>query len=239
MNITEQIPLPSRRQVRRVLRQLPIRSFGRTRRAVGDSRFWAGIGLGLGVGGALSALTNPRTGAETRARLRSRLQGLGESVRGTSSRAASQIEESIVIEVPARVAYNQWTQFEEFPRFMQGVSDVEQIDDRRLHWKAEIAGQAREWDAEICEQIPDRRIAWKSFGGPTEGGAVTFHRLSDDSCKLMLQMNYSPNGAAEQLGEALGVVRRRIRGDLDRFRDFVEERGSATGAFRGRVSQSA
>ncbi|NNL85238.1 MAG: SRPBCC family protein [Myxococcales bacterium] len=146
------------------------------------------------------------------------------------------IEESIVVEVPVRVAYNQWTQFEQFPRFMQGVRDVQQLDDRHLHWKAEIAGQSREWDAEITEQVPDQRIAWRNTDGPMKGGVVTFHRLSDDSCKVMLQMDYQPDDAVERLGDTLGIVRRRVRGDLERFQDFIEQRGEATGAYREEIS---
>jgi uncharacterized membrane protein len=134
-----------------------------------------------------------------------------------------------------RTTYNQWTQFEEFPRFMEGVKEVTQLDDRRLHWKAEIAGQEKEWDAEIIEQTPDQRIAWTSRGGAINGGVVTFHRLSDIRSKVMLQMEYDPQGVVEHAGDALGVVSLRVQGDLERFKEFIEQRGHETGAWRGQV----
>ena len=116
------------------------------------------------------------------------------------------IEESIEVNVPIRVAYNQWTQFEEFPRFMEGVKEVRQLDDKHLHWKAEIAGKTKEWDAEITEQRPDERIAWTSRSGPWNAGVVTFHRLDDQRTKVMLQVDYDPDGVVENLGDALGVA---------------------------------
>ena len=134
-----------------------------------------------------------------------------------------------------RTAYNQWTQFEEFPRFMEGVKEVTQLDATRLHWKAEIAGQEKEWDAEITEQTPDQRIAWTSRGGAINGGVVTFHRLSDFSSKVMLQLEYAPQGVVENVGDALGVVSLRVQGDLERFKEFIEQRGRETGAWRGQV----
>ena len=118
----------------------------------------------------------------------------------------STIEKSIEVNVPVRTAYNQWTQFEEFPRFMEGVKEVTQLDDTRLHWKAAIAGQDKEWDAEITEQTPDQRIAWMSRGGAINGGVMTFHRLSDVRSKVMLQLEYAPQGVVESVGDALGVV---------------------------------
>ena len=132
-------------------------------------------------------------------------------------------------------AYNQWTQFEEFPRFMEGVKEVTQLDDTRLHWKAAIAGQDKEWDAEITEQTPDQRIAWTSRGGAINGGVVTFHRLSDARSKVMLQLEYAPHGVVESVGDALGVVSLRVQGDLERFKEFIEKRGRETGAWRGQV----
>ena len=145
------------------------------------------------------------------------------------------IEKSIEVNVPLRTAYNQWTQFEEFPRFMDGVKEVTQLDDTRLHWKAEIAGQDKEWDAEITEQTPDQRIAWTSRGGAINGGVVTFHRLSDVTSKVMLQLKYDLQGFVENVGDALGVVSSRVQGDLERFREFIEKRGRETGAWRGQV----
>ena len=145
------------------------------------------------------------------------------------------IEKSIEVNVPVRTAYNQWTQFEEFPRFMEGVKEVIQLDDTRLHWKAAIAGQDKEWDAEITEQTPDQRIAWTSRGGAINGGVVTFHRLSDARSKVMLQLEYAPQGVVESVGDALGVVSLRVQGDLERFKEFIEKRGRETGAWRGQV----
>jgi uncharacterized membrane protein len=147
----------------------------------------------------------------------------------------STIEKSIEVNVPVRTAYNQWTQFEEFPRFMEGVKEVNQLDDTHLHWKAAIAGQEKEWDAEITEQTPDQRIAWTSRSGALNGGVVTFHRLSDAKSKVMLQLEYAPQGVAENVGDALGVVSLRVQGDLERFKEFIEKRGRETGAWRGQV----
>jgi len=147
----------------------------------------------------------------------------------------STIEKSIEVNVPVRAAYNQWTQFEEFPQFMEGVKEVTQLDEKRLHWKAEIAGQEKEWNAEITEQTPDQRIAWTSRSGAPNGGVVTFHRLSDDKSKVMLQLDYDPQGFVENLGDTLGIVSLRVQGDLERFKEFIEKRGRETGAWRGRV----
>lgn len=145
------------------------------------------------------------------------------------------IEEGIEVNVPASTAYNQWTQFESFPQFMEGVERVEQLDDRRLFWRAKVGGVTREWHAEITEQIPDKRIAWHSTSGAKNAGVVTFHRLTDNSARVMLQLEYEPDGMAEAAGDALGLLRRRVRGDLERFKEFIERRGSATGAWRGNV----
>jgi uncharacterized membrane protein len=148
----------------------------------------------------------------------------------------SAIEKSIELNVPVRTAYNQWTQFEEFPKFMEGVKQVKQIDDKRLQWKATIAGKDEEWTAEITEQIPDQRIAWTSKGGAINAGVVTFYPVSDATSKLMLQMGYVPNGAVEKTGDAMGLVTRRVEGDLKRFKTFIESRGQETGAWRGTVT---
>ena len=145
------------------------------------------------------------------------------------------VVESIDVNVPLSTAYNQWTQFEEFPRFMEGVTSVRQIDDTRLHWAAEIAGKDEEWDAEITEQKPDERVAWKSIGGPRNAGVVTFHRLDDDTTRVTLQMDVEPEGLVETVGTALGFLERQVKGDLDRFKEFIEGRGSETGGWRGEV----
>ncbi|HKY74808.1 MAG TPA: SRPBCC family protein [Acidimicrobiia bacterium] len=148
------------------------------------------------------------------------------------------IEESVEVEVPVRTAYNQWTQFEEFPQFMEGVEQVRQITDTKVHWVAEIAGQKREWDAEITEQTPDQRISWRSTEGATNGGVVTFHRLEEGRSKVMLQLDYEPEGAVEKAGDMLGLVKSRAKGDLKRFKEFIETRGTESGAWRGEVDQS-
>jgi len=147
----------------------------------------------------------------------------------------SKIEKAIDVEVPVRAAYNQWTQFEEFPRFMEGVESVRQIDDRRLHWRANVGGKSLEWDAEIAEQIPDKRIAWRSLSGARNAGVVTFHRLAEARTRVMLQLDYEPEGFVENLGDALGVVSSRAEGDLERFKEFIEGRGLETGAWRGEI----
>jgi uncharacterized membrane protein len=150
----------------------------------------------------------------------------------------SQIEQSIDVKVPVRPVYNQWTQFEDFPKFMEGVEKVRQLDDTRLEWVAEIGGQQREWEAKITEQIPDERIAWASIGDVTHAGVVTFHRLNDDETRVMLQFEFDPEGLVEKAGDALGLVKRRVRGDLERFKEFIESRGGQeTGAWRGEVEQ--
>jgi uncharacterized membrane protein len=149
----------------------------------------------------------------------------------------STIEQSIDVEVPVRTAYNQWTQFEEFPKFMEGVKEVRQLDDQRLHWKAEIAGQEREWEAKITEQEPDQRIAWYGVG-TTNAGVVTFHRIDDERSKVMLQMEFEPEDFKEKAADALGIVKARTKGDLERFKKFIEERGTESGAWRGEIKQN-
>ncbi|MCB0999492.1 MAG: SRPBCC family protein [Ilumatobacteraceae bacterium] len=146
------------------------------------------------------------------------------------------IEESVDVQVPVRTAYNQWTQFEEFPRFMEGVESVTQVDDTHLRWVAEIAGVSREWDAEITEQHPDQRVAWRATTGSENAGVVTFHRLDDSTTRVMLQLEFEPDGIVEQAGDKLGFVKRRAVGDLERFKGFIEERGRETGGWRGDVS---
>ena len=147
----------------------------------------------------------------------------------------STVEKSIEANVPVSSAYNQWTQFEEFPRFMEGVKSVRQLDNKRLHWQTMIGGKEEDFDAIIDEQIPDQRIAWHSTIGPKQGGVVTFHRLSDNKTRIMLQMEYDPQGFVEKAGDMLGAVSRRIQGDLERFKKFIESRGSETGAWRGEI----
>jgi uncharacterized membrane protein len=148
----------------------------------------------------------------------------------------STIVESIVVDVPVTTAYNQWTQFESFPDFMQGVERVEQLDDTHLHWEAAVAGQRVEWDAEIVEQAPDRRIAWTSVDGRRNAGMVSFHRVNDTQTRIQLRMAYEAEGKLETLADALGLARRSVRGNLERFKRLIETRGVETGAWRGEVA---
>jgi uncharacterized membrane protein len=149
----------------------------------------------------------------------------------------STIEESVDVEVPVRTAYNQWTQFEEFPRFMDGVESVKQLDDKHLHWTAELAGVRREWKAEVTEQTPDQRIAWEATEGTRHAGVVTFHRLDDGKSRVMLQLDSEPEGVVEKAGDALGVLKRQVKGDLERFKELIESQGAESGAWRGEVAQ--
>ena len=150
----------------------------------------------------------------------------------------STVEQSVEVKQPARTVYNQWTQFEEFPEFMEGVEEVRQLDDTHLHWKAEIAGKTKEWDARITEQIPDKRIAWTSEGGAHNAGVVTFHKIDDQTTKVMLQLEFEPDTVVEKAGDAVGLVKRRAKGDMERFKKFIESRGRESGAWRGEVPQN-
>jgi len=143
-------------------------------------------------------------------------------------------KKTIEVEVPIRTAYDQWTQFEDFPRFMDGVESVKQLDDKRLHWKATVGGKLKEWDAEIVEQRPDQVISWRSIGGAHNTGSVTF-QPSDKGTKVTLVLEYEPEGAAEKAGDALGVLDRQVSSDLDRFKKFIEERRTPTGEWRGTI----
>ena len=147
------------------------------------------------------------------------------------------IEKSIEVERPVRTVYNQWTQFEEFPRFMKGVKKVSQLDDQRLHWEAEIAGKDKEWYARITDQIPDQLIAWQSEGGEYNSGTVTFAPINSNRTRINLQVTYDPEGFVEKTGDALGVVSSRVENDLERFKDFIENRGQETGGWRGTIRE--
>jgi uncharacterized membrane protein len=150
----------------------------------------------------------------------------------------STVMESIDVDVPVRTVYNQWTQFEEFPRFMEGVAEIRQLTDTMTHWKTEIAGVKREFDAQITEQVPDERVAWTATSGSKQAGVVTFHRLNESATRVTVQMDFEPEGLAEQAGDKLGVVDHRVRGDLRRFKEFIESRGGVeTGAWRGEVDR--
>ena len=145
------------------------------------------------------------------------------------------VEKSIKVDVPVQTAYNQWTQFEEFPRFMEGVQEVRQLDDSRLFWAADVAGERKEWYARITEQKPDQVIAWQSEGGAPNSGEVRFQPTDDGKTEVKVRMDYEPQDLKEKVGDALGVVSRRVEGDLKRFKEFVESRGKETGAWRGEV----
>jgi len=145
------------------------------------------------------------------------------------------ISEQIEIDVPVRVTYDQWTQFESFPNFMEGVEQVKQIDDKTLEWSAEIAGKHKTWRAEILEQRPDELIRWRSIEGARNDGVVRFDKLGGNRTRVTLELDVEPDGPLETAGAALGIVERRVKGDLERFRTFITERGAPTGAWRGTV----
>jgi membrane protein len=154
-----------------------------------------------------------------------------------TSRNMSTVTEHVDVEVPVRTAYNQWTQFEEFPRFMEGVQEIRQLDATHTYWKTEIAGVKREFSAEITEQLPDERVAWKSTEGEKQAGVVTFHRLDDTHTRVTVQMDYDPQGFVENAGDKLGVVDRRVKGDLKRFKEYIEGREVESGSWRGQVDR--
>jgi uncharacterized membrane protein len=145
------------------------------------------------------------------------------------------IQESIDVECPVHTVYNQWTQFEEFPRFMEGVKKVTQLGDKRIHWVAEIAGKQKEWNANITEQVPDQRIAWQSESGESTSGIVSFEKLGPSQTRINLEISYDPKGLVESAGDAVGVVSRRVENDLEHFKEFIENRGEETGAWRGTI----
>ena len=160
-----------------------------------------------------------------------------QTSRGTGELSFAQ--DSVEVDVPISTAYNQWTQFESFPRFMQDVEEVRQIDDTHLHWRARIAGKPVEWNSEITTQIPDRRISWRSTSGPPNSGAVSFDRLTENRTRITLRMSYRAPGVAEKVGDALGAVRMELTGNLHRFADFIQSRQHETGAWRGTVGSAA
>jgi uncharacterized membrane protein len=149
----------------------------------------------------------------------------------------SMIQQAIEVHVPLATAYNQWTQFEQFPQFMEGVEEVRQIDDTHLHWVAEFGGQRHEWDAVVTEQKPDERVAWRNTAGKDNAGVVTFHRIADDTTRVMVQMDFVPEGVIEKLGAAIGSPDRRVKGDLERFKAMIESRGAQSGGWRGEIKR--
>jgi carbon monoxide dehydrogenase subunit G len=149
----------------------------------------------------------------------------------------TKVEQSILVNVPVSTAYNQWTQFEEFPHFMGGVQSVTQLDDQRLDWVAEIAGVKRRWEARILEQVPDQKVAWAATSGATNAGAVRFEDLGGGQTRITLEMEYEPEGLVEKVGDALHIIERQAEGDLARFKEFIESERYATGAWRGSVNE--
>jgi uncharacterized membrane protein len=152
----------------------------------------------------------------------------------------STITESIDVKVTVPAAYNQWTQFESFPRFMDGVEEIRQLDETRTHWRINVGGVTKEFDATITEQNPDERVAWTSDSGPTHAGVITFHRIDDDTTRVTAQMDIDPEGFVENVADKLGILDRKVKGDMARFKTFIENRdGHETGAWRGDVDRPA
>jgi uncharacterized membrane protein len=147
------------------------------------------------------------------------------------------VDESIDVRVPVEQAYNQWTQFEEFPKFMEGIQSVQQLDDGHVKWVAEVRGETREWTTEITEQRPDEKIAWKTIGGEVKNdGIVTFEQLGNDQTRINVEMDVEGESGTENVaGDLLGVVKTQVRGDLERFKQLIESRSEETGAWRGEV----
>jgi uncharacterized membrane protein len=154
---------------------------------------------------------------------------------GSGGQGSSHIEHEVEVNAPLSAVYNQWTQFEEFPRFMQGVEQVQQLDDKRLHWRADIGFKDKEWDAEIVDQVPDQRVAWRSTTGAPNGGTVSFQPVDANRTLVRLRLDYDPEGFVENVGDTLGLVSRRVEGDLERFKQFIESRGAETGGWRGEI----
>lgn len=145
------------------------------------------------------------------------------------------IKKDIVVDVPVKIAYDQWTQFESFPQFMDGVKEVVQLDEKTLRWRAKVGGEEKEWEAEITDQVPDRHIAWRSTTGAPNAGSVMFDAAGGDKTRVSLELSYEPQDAKEKVGDALGVVDRRVDGDLKRFKEFIETRQAPTGGWRGEI----
>jgi len=179
----------------------------------------------LGIGGAAAAATRPE--------VRNKVTGAVPSVGGGTSPRT--IDASLEVDAPVSRVYNQWTQFEDFPLFMEGVDHVQQLDDTRLHWAATVAGKKAEWDAKILEQHPDTQISWISEDGKKTRGTVSFEPRGDNKTLVRLSMSYQAEGPVEQLGSAAGLDTRRIRGDLERFKELIEGRGEESGAWRGEI----
>lgn len=150
---------------------------------------------------------------------------------------SSNITAAVDVNRPIRTVYNQWTQFESFPNFMEGVERIEQRDDTHLHWQVKIGPTTREFDATVTEQHPEERVAWKSDSGPTHAGVVTFHRISDDTTRVTAQMDIDPEGVVENVADKLGILDHRVHADLERFKTFIESQPAETGGWRGDVER--
>jgi uncharacterized membrane protein len=149
----------------------------------------------------------------------------------------STFKETVEVDVPVNTAYNQWTQFEEFPNFMEGVEQVTQIDDSHSHWTTKIGGMRREFDTEIIDQLPDERITWRTTTGDTsQKGTVRFQRVDDTHTRVELVMDVEPSGAVEKAADTLNIIDRRVKGDMRRFKQYIEQRGTESGAWRGRIT---
>jgi uncharacterized membrane protein len=151
----------------------------------------------------------------------------------------TKVEKSVLVNVPVSTAYNQWTQFEDFPQFMEGVESIKQLSDDRLEWVAQIAGVRRQWQAKVLEQVPDQKIAWAATEGATNAGAVTFEEVGGGQTRINLTLEYEPEGLMESVGDKLNIVENRAEGDLERFKSFIESERDATGAWRGSVNEGA
>jgi uncharacterized membrane protein len=151
----------------------------------------------------------------------------------------ARVDTKVTVDVPLETAYNQWTQFEEFPRFMEGVQEVQQLSDERLFWAAEIGGERKEWYARIKRQVPNEVLSWESEGGVVNAGTVIFKPESADKTEIELHMEYEPEDFKEKAGDALGFVSRRVTADMKRFKEFIEARGTETGGWRGEIMHGA
>ena len=191
--------------------------------------------VGAGFGAVTAALKVPKV-RDAAERLMGRSRDVGGALGGSSVKT---ISEEIEVEVPVTTAYNQWTQFEQFPQFMDGVDEVRQLDDTLLHWAATVAGRHAEWDAKILEQERDRRISWESRDGKYTRGTVSFEEAAPGRTRIRLTMRYTAEGRLEELGSAAGLDQRRIRGDLERFKQLIESRGFESGAWRGEIHGGA
>ena len=185
-----------------------------------------------GAGAATAAVAVPAVRARVLGLVGGTKDRLGAVAAGSSP---TTIMEEIEVDAPLSTVYNQWTQFEEFPRFMEGVESVEQLDDTRLRWVAKVAGKRAEWEAKILHQDPDRRIGWQSTDGKQTTGTVTFEATGDERTRIRLAMTYTPEGSLERAGSAVGLDNRRVRGDLQRFKELIESRGAESGAWRGEI----